>query len=240
MPVVHLRVVAPAEPLGTCRMPASQCTLLPATEGCCTSSQGLRVRGGIPCAAGCMWPPCASLLRQGYSLLAFRPHAGEAGGLEHLHAAFLTARGINHGINLRRTPSLQYLYYLAQVRPSPSPVAPSACTSHMCTLQCPCTCTCAWTCACLHTLHGYAHACNCNTHIYVCPTCVCHAGGPGMCMHCRWVWHVCAVCPSCCIAGGSGALAPLEQRPLPHPGQEPLLRVLRGRPQRPQPPSQGA
>ena len=31
------------------------------------------------------------------------------------HAAFLTARGINHGINLRRTPSLQYLYYLAQV-----------------------------------------------------------------------------------------------------------------------------
>ena len=35
------------------------------------------------------------------------------------HAAFLTARGINHGINLRRTPSLQYLYYLAQVGLAP-------------------------------------------------------------------------------------------------------------------------
>ena len=40
----------------------------------------------------------------------------QAGELNHLHAAFLTARGINHGINLRKSPSLQYLYYLAQAR----------------------------------------------------------------------------------------------------------------------------
>ena len=64
--------------------------------------------------------------RRGFSLLAFRPHAGEAGGLEHLHAAFLTARGINHGINLRRSPSLQYLYYLAQVGLALSPLSNNA------------------------------------------------------------------------------------------------------------------
>ena len=39
------------------------------------------------------------------------------------HAAFLTARGINHGINLRRSPSLQYLYYLAQARLATEPPA---------------------------------------------------------------------------------------------------------------------
>ena len=52
---------------------------------------------------------------RGLSTLCFRPHAGEAGELSHLHCAFLTARGIAHGINLRKTPSLQYLYYIAQV-----------------------------------------------------------------------------------------------------------------------------
>ena len=52
---------------------------------------------------------------QGMHPFCFRPHAGEAGELNHLHAAYLTARGISHGLNLRRTPSLQYLYYLSQV-----------------------------------------------------------------------------------------------------------------------------
>lgn len=52
---------------------------------------------------------------QNLSTFCFRPHSGEAGELNHLHAAFLTARGINHGINLRKSPSLQYLYYLTQV-----------------------------------------------------------------------------------------------------------------------------
>jgi len=52
---------------------------------------------------------------KGLSTFDFRPHAGEAGEISHLHIAFLTAHGINHGINLRRIPSLNYLYYLCQV-----------------------------------------------------------------------------------------------------------------------------
>jgi len=63
---------------------------------------------------------------QGLSQLCFRPHAGEAGELNHLHAAFLTARGINHGINLRKSPSLQYLYYLKQVGLALSPLSNNA------------------------------------------------------------------------------------------------------------------
>ena len=55
---------------------------------------------------------------QGLHPVCFRPHAGEAGELNHLHTAFLVARGISHGIQLRRTPSLQYLYYLCQVSPA--------------------------------------------------------------------------------------------------------------------------
>ena len=63
---------------------------------------------------------------QGLSQLCFRPHAGEAGELGPLHAAFLTARGISHGVSLRRAPSLQYLYYLAQVGLSISPISSNA------------------------------------------------------------------------------------------------------------------
>lgn len=59
---------------------------------------------------------------QGLSTFCFRPHAGEAGEINHLHAAFLTARGINHGINLRKSPSLQYLYYLTQIGLALSPL----------------------------------------------------------------------------------------------------------------------
>ena len=44
-----------------------------------------------------------------------RPHSGEAGDVDHLAAAFLTAESVNHGITMRRTPALQYLYYLTQV-----------------------------------------------------------------------------------------------------------------------------
>jgi hypothetical protein len=67
---------------------------------------------------------------------AYRPHAGEAGDVEHLAATFLTANSINHGLVrpamplppwrdgvasarpqvLNESPALQYLYYLAQVR----------------------------------------------------------------------------------------------------------------------------
>jgi len=63
---------------------------------------------------------------QGLSTFDYRPHAGEAGELNHLHAAFLTARGIAHGINLRKSPSLQYLYYLTQIGLAVSPLSNNA------------------------------------------------------------------------------------------------------------------
>ena len=63
---------------------------------------------------------------QGLSTFTFRPHSGEAGELNHLHAAFLTARGINHGINLRKAPGLQYLYYLTQTGLALSPLSNNA------------------------------------------------------------------------------------------------------------------
>jgi AMP deaminase len=60
---------------------------------------------------------------RGLTQLSFRPHCGEAGDADHLAAAFLTAESINHGINLRKLPSLQYLYYLAQIGLAMSPLS---------------------------------------------------------------------------------------------------------------------
>ncbi|KAJ9467163.1 AMP deaminase [Diplonema papillatum] len=57
------------------------------------------------------------------STLSFRPHCGECGDPRHLAAAFLTATGINHGIQLRLAPVLQYLYYLAQIPIAVSPIS---------------------------------------------------------------------------------------------------------------------
>lgn len=54
---------------------------------------------------------------------AFRPHCGEAASLEHLTGAFLLADGINHGILLDQNPVLQYLYYLARIPISVSPLS---------------------------------------------------------------------------------------------------------------------
>lgn len=42
--------------------------------------------------------------------------AGEAGDIDHLVSSFLLCENIAHGINLRKSPSLQYLYYIAQAR----------------------------------------------------------------------------------------------------------------------------
>lgn len=39
----------------------------------------------------------------------------QAGDIDHLAATFLVAHNIAHGINLRKSPVLQHLYYLAQV-----------------------------------------------------------------------------------------------------------------------------
>eukprot|EP00985_Skeletonema_marinoi_P011357 scaffold5397_cov126-Skeletonema_marinoi.AAC.4 len=60
-------------------------------------------------------------LRQtkGLNTFAFRPHAGETGDSMHLAATYMLCRSINHGINLDKQVSLQYLYYLDQSNPFP-------------------------------------------------------------------------------------------------------------------------
>ena len=63
---------------------------------------------------------------RGLNTFTFRPHCGEAGDPNHLAAAFLTSEGINHGILLRKVPVMQYLYYLAQIHISMSPLSNNA------------------------------------------------------------------------------------------------------------------
>ncbi|XP_074264498.1 AMP deaminase-like [Silene latifolia] len=60
---------------------------------------------------------------KGMTTIKFRPHCGEAGDVDHLAAAFLTSHNIAHGINLRKSPVLQYLYYLAQIGLAMSPLS---------------------------------------------------------------------------------------------------------------------
>jgi AMP deaminase len=61
--------------------------------------------------------------QRGMTTFTFRPHAGEAGDIEHLAATFLTCHGINHGLQLMKSPALQYLYYLSQMPISMSPLS---------------------------------------------------------------------------------------------------------------------
>ncbi|KAK1376843.1 AMP deaminase [Heracleum sosnowskyi] len=60
---------------------------------------------------------------KGMTTIRFRPHSGEAGDIDHLAATFLTCHNIAHGINLRKSPVLQYLYYLAQIGLAMSPLS---------------------------------------------------------------------------------------------------------------------
>ncbi|XP_072236714.1 LOW QUALITY PROTEIN: AMP deaminase 3 [Leuresthes tenuis] len=60
---------------------------------------------------------------RGLSTFQFRPHCGEAGSVTHLVSAFLAADNISHGLNLKKSPVLQYLYYLAQVPIAMSPLS---------------------------------------------------------------------------------------------------------------------
>jgi AMP deaminase len=60
---------------------------------------------------------------RGLTTFTFRPHCGEAGDMDNLLAAFLTADGINHGILLRKNASLQYMYYLSQIGIAMSPLS---------------------------------------------------------------------------------------------------------------------
>jgi AMP deaminase len=67
-------------------------------------------------------------LRQakGFNTFAYRPHAGEAGDVEHLCSTFLVAQGINHGLVMNQHPTVQYLYYLCQIGMSMSPLSNNA------------------------------------------------------------------------------------------------------------------
>ncbi|KAJ0771600.1 putative AMP deaminase [Helianthus annuus] len=47
----------------------------------------------------------------------------KAGDIDHLAASFLTTHSIAHGINLRKSPVLQYLYYLALIGLAMSPLS---------------------------------------------------------------------------------------------------------------------
>ncbi|XP_076939343.1 putative AMP deaminase [Bidens hawaiensis] len=60
---------------------------------------------------------------KGLSTIKLRPHCGEAGDIDHLAAGFLLCHNISHGINLRKSPVLQYLYYLAQIGLAMSPLS---------------------------------------------------------------------------------------------------------------------
>ncbi|KAG6535315.1 hypothetical protein ZIOFF_000280 [Zingiber officinale] len=60
---------------------------------------------------------------KGLTTIKFRPHSGEAGDIDHLAATFLCANNIAHGIKLRKSPVLQYLYYLAQIGLAMSPLS---------------------------------------------------------------------------------------------------------------------
>ena len=58
--------------------------------------------------------------------ITLRPHGGEAGPVHHLASAFLFAENISHGINLIKEPTLEYLYYMAQIGCSVSPISNKA------------------------------------------------------------------------------------------------------------------
>ncbi|XP_074568208.1 putative AMP deaminase isoform X2 [Curcuma longa] len=60
---------------------------------------------------------------KGLTTIKFRPHSGEAGDIDHLATTFLCANNIAHGIKLRKSPVLQYLYYLAQIGLAMSPLS---------------------------------------------------------------------------------------------------------------------
>jgi len=60
---------------------------------------------------------------RGFNTFSLRPHSGEAGDLDHLVSTFLLCENIAHGINLRKSPCLQYLFYTAQIGLCMSPLS---------------------------------------------------------------------------------------------------------------------
>merc|ERR1719316_1238962 len=62
-------------------------------------------------------------IMQGLNTFSFKPHCGEAGNYSHLISGFMLTDGVCHGINLRLTPVLQYLFYLTQIPIAVSPLS---------------------------------------------------------------------------------------------------------------------
>eukprot|EP01067_Filipodium_phascolosomae_P006241 Filipodium_phascolosomae@DN4504_c0_g1_i1.p1 len=60
---------------------------------------------------------------RGLNTLSFRPHFGEAGSVPHLATCFLLADSISHGLQLKSSPPLHYLYYLRQIGIHMSPLS---------------------------------------------------------------------------------------------------------------------
>eukprot|EP00049_Salpingoeca_infusionum_P018391 m.357034 g.357034 ORF g.357034 m.357034 type:complete len:785 (+) comp17693_c0_seq1:155-2509(+) len=60
---------------------------------------------------------------KGLNTFALRPHSGEAGSYTHLATTFLLAQNIAHGIQLRKAPVMNYLYYLCQIGLCVSPLS---------------------------------------------------------------------------------------------------------------------
>eukprot|EP00420_Gonyaulax_spinifera_P036120 CAMPEP_0197882688 /NCGR_PEP_ID=MMETSP1439-20131203/9750_1 /TAXON_ID=66791 /ORGANISM="Gonyaulax spinifera, Strain CCMP409" /LENGTH=749 /DNA_ID=CAMNT_0043502357 /DNA_START=54 /DNA_END=2303 /DNA_ORIENTATION=- len=65
----------------------------------------------------------ATRRHRGMNTFAFRPHCGEAGNVSHLCSGFMLAESVCHGVQLKESPVLQYLYYLAQVGLAVSPLS---------------------------------------------------------------------------------------------------------------------
>jgi AMP deaminase len=61
--------------------------------------------------------------RRRFSVFAFRPSCGEAGNIDHLIGSFLLAQSINYGVRLADSAPLQYLFYLAQIGVTLSPLS---------------------------------------------------------------------------------------------------------------------
>lgn len=60
---------------------------------------------------------------RGLNTFQFRPHCGEAGNASHLCSGFMLADSVCHGVQLKESPVLQYLFYLGQVGLAVSPLS---------------------------------------------------------------------------------------------------------------------
>nr|CCC50457.1 putative adenosine monophosphate deaminase, fragment [Trypanosoma vivax Y486] len=61
--------------------------------------------------------------RRKFSTFTFRPSCGETGPVDHLIGGFLLANAINYGVTLAEDATLQYLFYLARIGVTVSPLS---------------------------------------------------------------------------------------------------------------------